>query len=47
MFLINRINIRNIQRKIKYEYNISKSDSIKKIYNRIIHMIDFSLKYYS
>lgn len=46
MYLTNRINIQRIQNKIKYEYKTSKYNSIKKIYNRIIYINDFLLKYY-
>lgn len=45
--LINMINLIRIQNKIKHEYIISKYNSVKTIYNKIIYINNIILKNYN
>lgn len=45
-YLLNIINLKNIQNKIKYNYIICNYNSIKTIYNKIIYINDIILKNY-
>lgn len=45
-YLVNIINLKNIQNKIKHDYNVSKYNSIKAIYNKIIYINKLILKNY-
>lgn len=46
LYLRKKINLKNLQKSIKYEFKNARYNSSKKIYNRIIYINDFLLKYY-